>query len=235
MKIGLRGAAMSVSDNFAAVSERVARAAERSQRSADNVKLICVTKTLSAETINEAIRAGAKYIGESRVQDWLDKRDALLEAELHWIGALQTNKVKRIVGHADVIHSLDRAELAQKLSELALEKNAGPVKALVQVNIGTEPSKSGVHPDRLIELLETISELRGIQIVGLMCIPPVCSPEEARKYFARLRELREKARAQNFYGISFDELSMGMSGDFEEAIIEGATMVRVGTAIFGSR
>lgn len=217
-----------VRENLERVRERMARAAERAGRSSDAVLLIGVSKTVDVERIRAAVAAGLPALGENRVQEARAKIAALgRPVPWHLVGHLQTNKAKDAVRLFDVIHSLDRVELAQEL-----DRRAGAagrtVEALVEVNLGGEPTKHGVAPDAVGPLLEATAGLARLRVRGLMAIPPeVREPEEARLWFRALRKLAERH--------ALAELSMGMSADFEVAIEEGATMVRIGTAIFGPR
>ena len=219
---------LDIEANVARVRERIVRAAERAGRRADDVLLIGVSKTVDAARIRAAVAAGVTALGENRVQEAKAKIAELgRPAAWHLIGHLQTNKVKDALALFDVVHSLDRVELAREV-----ERRAAPagqvVEALLQVNVAAEPSKGGVAPDAVGDALDVIGKLGHVRVRGLMTIPPeVERAEDARPWFRRLRELAER------HGLR--ELSMGMSGDFEVAIEEGATMVRVGTAIFGPR
>jgi hypothetical protein len=217
-----------VAENLARVRERVARAAERAGRRPDDVLLIGVSKTVEAARIRQAIEAGVPALGENRVQEAKEKVAALgRPVPWHLIGHLQTNKVRDALALFDLIHSLDRLELAQECERRASQQGRA-VEMLVQVNVGGEASKGGFEPGELAEALEAISRLAHVRVGGLMTIPPVVTrAEDARGWFRTLAELGKR------HGLP--ELSMGMSADFEVAIEEGATMVRVGTAIFGPR
>ena len=210
------------------VRERVARAAERVGRRAEDVLLIGVSKTVEPARIREAIAAGVPALGENRVQEARAKIAELgRPVPWHLVGQLQTNKARDAAELFDLIHSVDRAELARELDKRA-QQGGRPVEALVQVNVAREPSKGGVAPEGLDELLERVAKLDHVRVLGLMAIPPEApDPAGARVWFRTLAKLGER------HGLR--ELSMGMSGDFEVAIEEGATMVRVGTAIFGPR
>ena len=214
--------------NLERVRERVARAAERAGRKPEDVLLIGVSKVVEVERIRAAIAAGVAALGENRVQEAKAKIAELgRPVPWHLIGHLQTNKVKDALPLFDLIHSLDRLELAQELERRAAAQGR-PVDTLVQVNIAGESSKGGFTPDEVGPALEAIAKLSNVRVRGLMVIPPeVERAEESRPWFRRLREMADK------HGLR--ERSMGMSGDFEVAIEEGATMVRVGTAIFGPR
>jgi pyridoxal phosphate enzyme (YggS family) len=219
---------LDIAGNLARVRERLARAAERAGRRADDVLLIGVSKTVEAERIRAAVAAGLGALGENRVQEAKAKVAELgRPVPWHLIGHLQTNKVKDALELFDVIHSVDRLELARELERRAAGR-ARPIETMLQVNVGAEATKGGVSPDGVGEALDAIGKLSHVRVRGLMAIPPeVERAEDARPWFRRLRELAER------HGLR--ELSMGMSGDFEVAIEEGATMVRVGTAIFGPR
>ena len=210
------------------VRERVAAAAERAGRRADDVLLIAVSKTVDVERIREAVAAGVAALGENRVQEAKAKVAALGHpVPWHLIGHLQTNKVKDALALFDVIHSVDRLELAREIERRAAGESR-PVDVLLEVNVGAEASKSGFAPDAVAGALDAIAGMAHLKVRGLMAIPPVVErAEDSRAAFQSLRALRDR------HGLG--ELSMGMSADFEVAIEEGATMVRVGTAIFGAR
>jgi PLP dependent protein len=217
-----------VRTNLEHVRERVARAAVRGGRRPEDVLLIGVSKTVDLERIRAALAAGLRALGENRVQEAKTKVAELGRAAAwHLVGHLQTNKVKDALELFDVIHSLDRLELAQELERRAAPRGLA-VEALLQVNVAGEASKGGFAPDAVGAALDAIGKLPHVKVTGLMAIPPeVTRPEDARPWFRALRGLAER------HGLS--RLSMGMSGDFEVAVEEGATMVRVGTAIFGAR
>jgi pyridoxal phosphate enzyme (YggS family) len=219
---------LDIRGNLDNVQQAVARACERSSRKPDDVLVIAVSKTVEAERITLAIEAGVQALGENRVQEAKEKVAALgRPVPWHLIGSLQTNKARDAVQLFDWIHSVDREELARELDRRAHQAQRR-VKVLVQVNVGEEPQKGGVQPGELKPLLDALTGCRNLEVRGLMCIPPAAeSAEASRKWFRRLRELRDAA--------GLEHCSMGMSGDFEVAIEEGATMVRVGTAIFGPR
>ena len=219
---------LDIAANLERVRERVARAAERAGRRPDDVLLIGVSKVVEVERIRAALAAGIGALGENRVQEAKAKIAELgRPVPWHLIGHLQTNKVKDALPLFDLIQSLDRLELAQELERRAAALGR-VVEALLQVNVAREASKGGFAPDTVGAALDTIGALSHVRIRGLMVIPPEAErPEDARPWFRRLRELADK------HGLR--ERSMGMSGDFEVAIEEGATMVRVGTAIFGPR
>jgi pyridoxal phosphate enzyme (YggS family) len=214
--------------NLDRVRERIARAAERAGRHTSDVLLVGVSKTVDVARIRQAIEAGVPALGENRVQEAREKVSEIgRPVPWHLVGHLQTNKVRDALELFDVIHSLDRLDLAKELDKRARARGRA-VEALVEVNIAGEASKGGVGPDGLGELLAAVAALSSVRLRGLMAIPPEAKePDESRVWFRALRKLGER------YG--FAELSMGMSGDFEVAIEEGATLVRVGTAIFGPR
>ena len=214
--------------NLERVRERIARAAERAGRRAGDVTLVAVSKTVEAARVREAIAAGVTALGENRVQEARAKIAEIgRPVPWHLIGHLQTNKAKDALELFDVIHSLDRLELAAELDRRARQRGRDVV-TLLQVNVGGETSKGGVAPDEVGRALEAIAKLERVLVRGLMTIPPeVERAEQARGWFRMLRELAERHDLR--------ELSMGMSGDFEVAIEEGATLVRVGTAVFGPR
>src|SRR5712691_11297405 len=214
-----------VQANLERVRERIARAARRAGRRPEDILLIGVSKTVPAERVREAIAAGLPALGENRVQEAREKIRALgRPVPWHLIGHLQTNKVKDALELFDVIQSVDRLALASEIARRATR----PVDLLIEVNLGGEPSKSGFARSEVKPALDALRSMPMLRVRGLMAIPPaVDEPEKARLWFRALRELRD--------GAGLAELSMGMSGDFEVAIEEGATMVRVGTAIFGER
>ncbi len=225
-----------VAANLAAVRERIALAAARAGRRSEGILLVGVSKTVDVERISEAIAAGIPALGENRVQEARAKIEALgRPVPWHLVGRLQSNKAREAVCLFDLIHSLDRLALAEELHRHA-EAAGKVVDVLVQVNIGGEKAKGGVAPAELKALLEQIAPLEGIRARGLMAIPPWAGDAEgSRRWFRQLRELRDAAAGWGIAGVEMEHLSMGMSGDFEIAIEEGATMVRVGTAIFGER
>lgn len=226
---------MSISKNLQIVEKNIVKTAESCGRDSDTVKLITVTKTIDTPRINEAIEAGATRIGENRAQELVEKIPDLLSVEKHFIGVLQTNKVKYLIGNVSLIHSVDRAELLEEIQRQCIRKKTS-MNVLLQVHIGEESSKSGVSPENLFPLVEKTLKMERLTLCGLMTVPPPAVGDEARKSFEKLRYCFEQVK--NRYGKecpTFQELSMGMSGDYEEAILEGATYVRVGSAIFGSR
>ena len=219
---------LEIQANIQRVQETVAQACRRAGRSPDEVLLIAVSKTVDLERIRAAVAAGAKALGENRVQEARDKVEALGHpVPWHLIGSLQTNKARDAVKIFDWIHSVDRLDLAKEIDRRA-HAAGRTVRALLQVNLGDEPQKGGAAPGDVKPLLDAIAGFANLRVHGLMAIPPaVESPAAARPYFRQLRELRD--------ALGLEHLSMGMSADYEVAIEEGATMVRVGTAIFGAR
>ncbi len=222
-----------IRERLAEVRRRIDAAAGRSGRTAEAVTLVAVSKTMSVEAIREAVAAGVTVLGENRVQEARDKIAALAGvAEWHLVGHLQTNKAKLAVGLFQRIHSLDSVRLAEELERHAREAGR-QVRCLIQVNVGGEEQKSGAPESGVRPLLEAANRLPHILVEGLMAIPPFLSdPEAIRPYFRRLRLLRDELAREGF---SLPDLSMGMTQDFEVAIEEGATLVRVGTAVFGPR
>jgi len=224
-----------IGDRLAVVHQNVENAATSTGRDPSEITLIAVGKTFPAEVVADAVRAGATDLGENRVQEGIAKRPEVPEATWHLIGPLQRNKARPALEVFDVIHTVDRPEIARRLQFLLEEHWPDRrQRILMEVNVGREPQKAGVEPEDAHELLAEIVECDRLSLLGLMAIPPFGSdPEETRPHFRELRELRD--RLQERFGLSLPELSMGMSQDYEVAIAEGATMVRVGTAIFGPR
>ena len=227
-----------LSERFADVRGRVAAATRRSERSPDAVALIAISKTHPAEMLRDGLRAGITDFGENRVQEAEEK---ILElgrtaARWHLVGHLQTNKAGRAVKLFDCIHSLDSVDLAQRLDRLCVAAGRAELEVLVQIDLGGEQTKTGIDPSALPELLAALKGCERLRLIGLMTLPPYFeNPDCARPYFKTLRGLRDELQAQGHFGERTGDLSMGMSHDFEIAIEEGATMVRVGTAIFGER
>ena len=225
-----------VAANYRAIQGRIAEAALRSSREPGEIKLLAAAKSQSIEAIRAAIAAGIKLIGENYVPEAQDKRRAISEtAEWHMIGHLQRNKAKVAVDLFGVIESLDSVALARELAKEGRKKGKN-VRAFVEVNLAGEESKSGLAKDKLLDLLKTISELSNLTVEGLMAVPPFKqNPEEVRPYFRELRELQLKLQEHRLPNIGLKELSMGMTHDYTVAIEEGATIVRIGTALFGPR
>ncbi len=219
------------------IRKRIADAAIACGRDPDSVRLVAVSKTMDAERVARAIDAGADILGENYIQEARDKFNALYDRPVvwHFIGHLQSNKAKYAVRMFDLIHSVDSLKLAGALDKEA-RKNGKTQDILVQVNISREETKSGIGESEAVELVARIAGLENIRVKGLMTMPPFFdAPEQARPYFHQLALLRDRTVAANIPGVNMDELSMGMTGDFEVAIAEGATLVRIGTAIFGAR
>ncbi len=231
---------MSIAENIAQVRERIAAAAQRAGRSPDEITLMGVSKTFPVERIREAYVAGLRVFGENRVQEFAGKADALRDlpdAEWHLIGHLQTNKAAKATGLFNAIDSVDSVRMAEKLNALA-ESAGKTLSVLIEINVGGEQAKSGIAPgsDELEQILQGAPRWGNLKIQGLMTVPPYTEdPEGSRPYFHQLRQIRDSIAARELPQIGLAALSMGMSHDFEVAIEEGATCVRVGTAIFGER
>ena len=231
---------MSIAGNINAIRERIARAAARVGRDPNSITLMAVSKTMEPERIKEAYSAGLRVFGENRVQEFEGKCAALSElkdAQWHLIGHLQSNKAKKAAELFHAIDSVDSLRLAEKLNQAAAEANK-KLEILIEIKVGQEESKAGIPLDspELESLLRAAPQLDSLQIRGLMTVPPFTDdPEGARPYFRLLRDLRDQIAARKLPGIQMDVLSMGMSHDFEIAIEEGSTCMRVGTAIFGER
>lgn len=224
-------------ENLDRINKRIADAAIACGRQPDTVRLVAVSKTMPVERVAEAIDAGALILGENYIQETREKFNALYDRPVQWhfIGHLQSNKSKYAVRMFDLIHSVDSIKLAKTLDREAA-KNDKVQDILVQVNISREATKSGIEEDETVDLVSQIARLENIRVKGLMTMPPFFDqPEAARPFFRRLAQLRDRIADKNIPGVEMDELSMGMTGDFEVAIEEGATLVRIGTAIFGAR
>ena len=225
-----------IRERLARVLEKIARAAERAGRSEKDITLIAVSKTFDPATVQQAVLAGARDLGENRVQEALTKV-SMVEGDVRWhlIGHLQSNKARQAVETFDVIHTIDSVQLTDRLDRLAGETGRRPT-VMVQVDLAHEPTKSGADEGDLPAIIKALDAAHNLYFRGLMVIPPFFdSPEQTRPYFRRLRGILEDLNRQRGPDQKLTELSMGMSHDFEAAIEEGATMVRVGTAIFGSR
>lgn len=226
-----------VKQNLLVIRERIAQAAALSGRKPEEITLLAATKTVPAEIINYAVSLGVTHIGENRVQELLEKYDSfdLSNCQLHMIGHLQTNKVRQICDKVSMIQSVDSIRLAEEI-----EKQAGKLKkkidVLVEVNIGREEAKSGVMPEQTESLLRQIAGMEHLSICGLMAIPPICqNKEQAKGYFSQMHHLFIDISQKKIDNVCMKVLSMGMSDDYYEAILEGATMVRIGSALFGKR
>lgn len=226
-----------ISKNLKYLKQSIVKAAKRVGRDPSEIKLLAVTKEQSDVIVTEAIQAGMTLLGENKVQEASGKIEVLGRNGLEWhfIGRLQKNKVKFIFDLFDLIHSVDSSSLAEAIHKKA-QKIGSCMPILLQINISGEKSKLGINPLNLPEEIKKIAKLEGVKVCGLMTIPPFNSnPENSRSYYVRLRELRDTCSNLNIPRINLNELSMGMSNDYEVAIEEGATMVRVGTGLFGSR
>lgn len=226
-----------IADRVRGILSVIREAAEKSGRDPRRVRLVAATKTVSVERIREGIDAGLSILGENRVQEALPKIQALaqIQARWHFIGQLQRRKVRSIIGLFDLIHSVDSIELAHEINRRAGE--AGLVQdVLLEVNVGGESTKAGFRPDDLVQLVAEMTPLTHLRIKGLMAIPPpTVEAESARPYFLQIRELAKAIVEESIPGVRMDELSMGMSNDYAVAVEEGATLVRIGSAIFGAR
>ena len=219
------------------VKKRIKETADACRRTEAAIRLVAVSKTMPTDVVEDAIEAGVTDLGENYIQEAKEKINALAlhPVTWHFIGHLQSNKAKYAVRLFDLIHSVDSFKLAQELDKYA-KKNDKIQEILVQVNVAKETSKSGVYPEDTLELLRRVSRLENIAVKGLMTMPPFFNaPEKVRPFFSALRKLRDQIKLVAIPNMSMDELSMGMTGDFEAAIEEGATIVRIGTAIFGDR
>lgn len=226
-----------IADNIRKVREKIAQSAENSGRNPNEIELMAVTKTMPAQAISAAFDCGVTLFGENRVQELVEKYPKLdmTGRTAHIIGHLQSNKVKYIIDKVDMIQSLDNPKLAKEIDRQA-EKAGKVMKVLVEVNIGCEPSKSGVFPENLDEFIESLKQYKNLKVCGLMTIPPFNEDKEkTRPYFAQIRKLFIDIAGKKSDNIDMKILSMGMSSDFDIAIEEGATIVRVGTSIFGKR
>jgi len=226
-----------IAANLAGVRSRIAQAIARSGRSPGEVTLVAISKTFGPDCVRAAFAAGQRDFGENRVQEALQKIGQLTDLEIRWhlVGHLQSNKARKAVGPFACIQSIDSVELVERLEAVAADRVA-PVEALVQVDLAGEATKSGATPDVLEGVLARAAGCRFVRIVGLMLLPPYFDdPEDARPFFRRLRALRDALAQRGVSAAMLRELSMGMSHDFDVAIEEGATIVRVGTAIFGPR
>ena len=219
------------------VRERIREAARACNRLESDIRLVAVSKTMPADVVRKAIEIGLKDFGENYIQEAREKITTLSNYPVtwHYIGHLQSNKAKYAVRMFDLIHSVDSLKLARELDKFA-KKNDKVQDILIQVNVAREDSKSGIYAEDTLQLLKEIARLENVAVKGLMTMPPYFNaPDRVRPFFTALRQLRDRIKNEAIANISMDELSMGMTGDFEAAIEEGATMVRVGTAIFGER
>lgn len=224
-------------ENYKRILDQIGEAALRSGRKPEEITLLAATKTVPVELINHGVAQGLTQIGENRVQELLDKYEALDRSRcgVQFIGQLQTNKVKYLTGRVSCIQSLDSVKLAREISRQG--ERAGAVMAvLVEVNIGREENKGGVDPDQLYEFIDEIRRMPGLAVHGLMAIPPICSSKaEAKRYFSRMAQYYVDIKGKSMDNVSMECLSMGMSSDFPEAVECGANLVRVGSSLFGPR
>ncbi len=233
-----RRAAGELKERLDAVRARIERVACRVGRDPGAVTLVAASKTVPVERLVEAVACGCRIFGENRIQEALAKIEAMRSKagiEWHLIGPLQPNKVKHAVGRFSLLHAVDRLDVAERLDRAARERGITQ-RILLEVNVSGETTKHGFSPDDLASVAERMETLTGLRVLGLMTLPPPAErPEDARPHFRRLRELAAQVEALGIPGVAMKELSMGMSGDFDVAIEEGATMVRIGTALFGPR
>lgn len=223
--------------NYETIIENIAAAAQKTGRSSEDITFLAATKTVEPALINYAISLGLRSIGENRVQELLSKYDEydLAHADLQFIGHLQTNKVRQIIGKVSMIQSVDSIKLAEEISRQSV-KNSVSTDILIEVNIGREENKSGVLTENIDEIIERISALPSVKIRGLMSVPPICDKkEEILKFFGDMYKLFIDISAKKLDNVSMDFLSMGMSDDYTEAILSGANMIRVGSGLFGAR
>ena len=223
--------------NYKLINERIAEAAQKVGKGREDITFLAATKTVEPEVINHAISLGLDHIGENKVQELLSKYNSynLENCSLQFIGHLQTNKVKQIVDKVDLIQSVDSLKLANEIAKQSVKLNK-TTDILVEVNIGREENKSGVYPENLEELLCEISEIEGISVKGLMTIPQICdNKHKISKYFNNMHNIFIDISQKKLDNISMTILSMGMSADYYEAILEGANMVRIGSSLFGAR
>lgn len=223
---------MSIKENLENINARIKAAAEAAGRDAGEIKLIAVTKTYPVDMMNEAIACGVTDVGENKAQEVRDKFEHVSPVRWHLIGHLQTNKVKYVIDRCAMIHSVDSIKLMDEIERLAAAHDVD-MDILIQVNISGEESKSGIEPGELDALLGHAAELTHTHVKGLMTIAPL--GEDAEPHFKNMKKLFDQTAKKEYKNVSMDELSMGMSGDFESAIRCGATMVRIGSAIFGAR
>ena len=220
-----------VDENLKLIRENVGEAAEKCGRKAEDIRVMAVTKTVAPEIVNHAIELGLDLLGENRVQEYLSKAEAYSPAEVHFIGGLQTNKVKYIIESVSMIQSVDSLKLGTEIDRLAA-KHGRVMDILCEVNIGGEESKGGVAPDKLRELIAQLAQLKNIRIKGLMTIPP---PSQSDIFLGRMQELYNDLRDNKIEGADMQVLSMGMTHDYAEAVKYGSTLVRIGTGLFGAR
>lgn len=223
--------------NYKTIVERISEAAQKVGKNPADIKFLAATKTVDVEIINYAISLGLKYIGENKVQELLSKYDGfnLENCSLQFIGHLQTNKVRQIVGKVDLIQSVDSVKLAKEISKQSIKQNIN-TDILIEVNIGREENKSGVMPEMLEELIDETKDFHNISVKGLMAIPPICeNSQKISNYFDNVNKLFIDISSKKLDNVNMEILSMGMSSDYYEAILAGSNMVRVGSSLFGAR
>lgn len=225
---------MNIEQNLKRINERIAAAAKSCGRDPHSIKLIAVTKTYPVDVMNEAIRLGVTDIGENKPQEVRDKFEHVLPVKWHLIGHLQSNKIKYVIDRCCMIHSVDSIKLMDDIERLSAAHNTD-MDILIQVNISGEESKSGIAPEELDALLSHAGTLERVHVKGLMTIAPKAEFGDAEIHFRNMKKLFDDTKQKNYSNVEMKELSMGMSGDFEAAVKHGSTMVRIGSAIFGSR
>lgn len=224
-----------IKENIRDIQTQIIAVCDRIGRDPSEVQLIAVTKTIDSARIKEAVAQGITDIGENKVQEIMDKHDDIYDVNYHMIGHLQTNKVKYIIDKVKLIHSVDKINLAEEINKRAKQHNK-IMDILIQVNVAEEDSKFGIKSMEIKEFIHKIEGLENVRILGLMTIAPYEeNPEDVRKYFRILKSIFDEIKAKNLPGVDMQYLSMGMTNDFEVAIEEGSTMVRIGTGIFGER
>jgi len=226
-----------IEENLKRLEDGISRAAVLAGRDRREIRLLAATKTVPAPVVELAVDCGVSLIGENRAQELEEKYDALrnCSVERHFIGHLQTNKVKKVVGRVSLIQSVDSVRLAREIAKISLEREK-MTEILLEVNIGREKNKSGIFPEHLTEIAEEVAQLKGLRVMGLMGIPPISDKkDQKRKNFYNIKKLFIDIEGKKIDNISMRYLSMGMSGDYPEAILEGANIIRVGTALFGAR
>jgi len=225
----------SLHENLKRIQEQISQAASKSGRKPEDITLVAATKTIPPDIMNQVISAGVTHIGENRVQEYLEKKDDLLPCTRHIIGTLQTNKVKYVVGQADLIQSVNSLKLAAEIDRVSRQRGVVS-NVLVEINAGQEAAKTGLNPDMVLPLLEEMSRFSGLSVQGLMAIGPFFEKkEEIRPFFHNVQKLFLDIEGKKIDNVTMGTLSMGMSGDYDIAIEEGATMIRVGSALFGAR
>lgn len=230
-----RSSAEIFDENYKIIKDNIASAAQASGRKPEDIIILAATKTVDTDTINYAVNKGIKFIGENRVQEFLGKYEDLAPVRKHFIGHLQKNKVKYIIDKVEMIESVSSLALAEEISKQAV-KNSLKMNVLLEVNIGKEESKSGFVEEEVSDAVYKIAEMPGICVKGLMAIPPVCTDIGGNsKYFYKMHKLFIDIRGKKIDNSNMDFLSMGMSGDYKEAVLRGANIVRIGTALFGER